>query len=67
MARRSDIAIRLAIADAGDSVLDSAVFLHGFADTPTPPGKTVPEPSAIIGLLAVGFGGSLLKKKIHKA
>ena len=27
----------------------------------------VPEPSTIIGLLAVGFGGSLLKKKVHKA
>ncbi|MDY7003092.1 MAG: PEP-CTERM sorting domain-containing protein [Cyanobacteriota bacterium] len=27
----------------------------------------VPEPSTIIGLLAIGFGGSLLKKKVHKA
>ncbi|NEP83844.1 MAG: PEP-CTERM sorting domain-containing protein, partial [Okeania sp. SIO3B3] len=28
---------------------------------------SVPEPSTIIGLLAIGFGGSLLKKKVHKA
>jgi hypothetical protein len=57
--------IRLAIADAGDSILDSAVFLQAktFSDQPS----DVPEPSTVIGLLAIGLGGSLLKKKIHKA
>lgn len=57
--------IKLAIADAGDWVLDSAVFIQAktFSDEPS----DVPEPSTVIGLLAIGFGGSLLKKKIHKA
>ncbi len=44
--------IKLAIADSGDSILDSAVFIQAgtFAGTPTP---TVPEP---VTLLSFGMG-----------
>ena len=51
--------IKLAIADAGDSALDSAVFIqaNSFSDQP----YDVPEPSVIIGLFAFGFGATCLK------
>ena len=59
--------ISLAIADGGDSVLDSGVFLQAgsFSDTPTNP---VPEPSTIllmgVGLLGlVGYNRKRLTKK----
>ena len=57
--------IKLAIADAGDFILDSGVFIqaNSFSDQPS----DIPEPSVVMGLLAVGFGGSLIKKKINKA
>ena len=32
-----------------------------------PPPEDVPEPYMVIGLLAVGCSGSLLKKKINKS
>ncbi|NEP07329.1 MAG: PEP-CTERM sorting domain-containing protein [Okeania sp. SIO2G4] len=62
--------IRLAIADAGDAKLDSAVFIqaNSFSDIPIDPQsiENVPEPSVLIGLLVVGFAGSWLKKNINK-
>jgi hypothetical protein len=50
--------IKLAIADTGDGILDSAVFIQGgtFSDTPTPPESPVPAPGA---LLLVALGSSL--------
>lgn len=51
--------ISLGIADVGDSSLDSAVFIRAssFSDTPTPPNPTsVPEPTAVLGLVGLGFG-----------
>lgn len=51
--------IKLAIGDAGDSVLDSAVFLKAgsFTNEPPPP-PPVPEPAslALLGLALAGFG-----------
>ncbi len=61
--------IKLAIADTGDSILDSAVFLEAgtFSDTPTPPGGAVPEPLTILGAAtAVGFGASFKRKLAKK-
>ena len=61
--------IKLAIADAGDSVLDSGVFIQGgsFSDTPVDPNNPVPEPSTIIllgaGLAGLGFARKRLAKK----
>jgi hypothetical protein len=55
--------IKLAIADVGDSVYDSAVFIQAgtFSSTPT----SVPEPASILGLLAFSaFGAtSVLKRR----
>jgi len=51
--------LRLAIADAGDGVFDSALFIQGdsVANVPTPPSEAAPEPTTIIGAsLALGFG-----------
>ncbi len=49
--------MKIAIADAGDSILDSAVFLQGgsFSDTP-PPVTPVPEPGTL-ALMLLGLGG----------
>jgi hypothetical protein len=67
--------IKLAIADTADQVLDSAVFIKAstFAATPTdpvtPPTTSVPEPTTILGLLAIGaFGVSTgYKRKQQQA
>ncbi len=53
--------IKLAIADAGDSSLDSAVFIqaNSFSDV-----EKTPEPTAVLGLLAAGvLGATSLKRK----
>lgn len=64
--------IKLAIADAGDSTLDSAVFIEGSTfssvppiDVPGPNPTDVPEPTSTLGILALGAlgGGSLLKRR----
>lgn len=59
--------IKLAIADAGDSVLDSAVFIqaNSFSNKPQPP-NDVPEPSVLIGLSVIGFGATFLKRREKK-
>ncbi|MBW4614924.1 MAG: choice-of-anchor L domain-containing protein [Desmonostoc vinosum HA7617-LM4] len=56
--------IKLAIADAGDSILDSAVFIQGGTFSSEPP-KDVPEPASMLGVLAFGaFGAtSAMKRK----
>lgn len=63
--------ITLAIADGGDTILDSGVFLQAgsFSDTPDDPGngtEPVPEPSTIIllggGLLGLVFTRRKMKK-----
>ncbi|MCX7594961.1 MAG: PEP-CTERM sorting domain-containing protein [Fischerella sp.] len=54
--------IKLAIADAGDSILDSAVFIQAGTFSSEPP-KDVPEPASLLGVLAVGaFGAASLRK-----
>ena len=43
--------LKLAIADVGDSQLDSGVFLQGGSLTVTPPSTAVSEPFTIVGTL----------------
>ena len=63
--------IKLAIADASDSILDSAVFIQGgsFSDTPVDPGGNgpapVPEPSTVV-LMAAGLLGLVFTRKRMK-
>ncbi|MFA5260364.1 MAG: choice-of-anchor L domain-containing protein [Candidatus Omnitrophota bacterium] len=54
--------IKLAIADAGDMQLDSAVFIQSgtFSDEPTNP--SIPEPSTVL-LFSAGIAGAFLRKK----
>jgi hypothetical protein len=56
--------IKLAIADAGDSILDSAVFIQAGTFSGEPP-KDVPEPTSVLGVLAFGAvsASSYLKRK----
>jgi hypothetical protein len=49
--------IKLAIADAGDSWLDSAVFIQAGTFSDTSPKTSVPEPTAVIALLWLGGVG----------
>lgn len=59
--------IKLAIADAGDRVLDSAVFIQAgtFSSVPT---AAVPEPASLLGLAAFGaFGVTSLHKRKQQA
>lgn len=58
--------IKLAIADAGDFNLDSAVFIqaNSFSDTPT---EAIPEPISVLGTLAAGaFGANFMRKRKQK-
>ncbi|MBE9003495.1 PEP-CTERM sorting domain-containing protein [Fortiea sp. LEGE XX443] len=55
--------IKLAIADAGDSSLDSAVFIQAGTFSGEPP-RDVPEPTTILGVLACGgLGATSLRKR----
>ncbi len=58
--------LTLAIADAGDWILDSGVFLQAksFSDTPVDPGTPVPEPSILmlLGAGLIGLGVAARKK-----
>lgn len=59
--------IKLAIADAGDFILDSAVFIEAgtFSGDDGGNGQKVPEPSSTLGILALGIlgGSTLLRRK----
>lgn len=57
--------IKLAVADTGDTIYDSAVFIQSgtFSSKPQP----VPEPSSILGTLAFGaLGAGLMLKRRHR-
>lgn len=56
--------MKIAIADAGDSVLDSAVFIEGgsFSDVPT----EVPEPGSL-ALMMLGLFGLISARRRHQA
>lgn len=55
--------IKLAIADGGDFILDSAVFIQGGTFSSEPP-REVPEPASILGVLASAtFGATSLRKR----
>lgn len=54
--------IRLAIADAGDDVLDSGVFLAGGSFVNQPP-SVVPDASSSLSLLGLGIGALALVKR----
>lgn len=60
--------IKLAIADSGDGIVDSAVFIKAGTFSSTPPTQSVPEPTTILGLVAVcGFGLRSSKKRKSKS
>ncbi len=61
--------IKLAIADAGDSSLDSGVFIQANSFSSTNPTEPVPEPASMLGILAFGAlgGKKLLKRKQKQA
>ncbi|PSF38882.1 PEP-CTERM sorting domain-containing protein [Aphanothece hegewaldii CCALA 016] len=54
--------LKLAIADAGDRTLDSAVFIKGISSVDPEPQAT-PEPATVAGLVALGLLGTRLKRK----
>lgn len=55
--------IKLAVADTGDSVLDSAVFIEGKSFS----GEPVPEPLTILGSgIALGFGALMKRQHSRK-
>lgn len=55
--------LKLAIADAGDSILDSAVFIEGSSFSSVDP-EPIPEPLTLLGTgAALGFGVILRRSK----
>jgi hypothetical protein len=56
--------IKLAIADSGDSVYDSAVFLQAGNFSGTSPTTAVPEPFTIVGTLIGGTAALRMRKKL---
>ncbi len=61
--------MRIAIADAGDSVLDSGVFLAAgsFKDTPPPVMTAVPEPSTYALFASFGLLGLIAARRFKKS
>lgn len=53
--------LSLFVSDAGDSILDSAVFVKGGSITTVPPSEKVPEPALLLGL--IGTGVAALRKR----
>lgn len=57
--------LRLAVADAGDGIFDSALLIQGnsIAATPTPPTAATPEPTTVLGVLLSLTSGTFLRRK----
>ena len=55
--------LSIRIKDVGDSILDSAVFIKGGTLGTTQPPKDVPEPTAVLGLMAIGSLAALKRRK----
>lgn len=54
------------IKDTADGLMDSAVFLKGGSLGTAPPAETVPEPSAVLGLVGAGAIGFLKGRRNQK-
>ncbi len=58
--------LSIVIKDLADGYLDSAVFLKGASLGTAPPPESVPEPSVVLGLFAVGGIAALNRRKKQK-
>lgn len=55
--------LKLAIADAGDTILDSALFIQGGSLSDDIPTTDVPEPATVMGTLVASAMGLLVDRK----